>query len=74
MARFPRRLRRSKTIDSLKTSEVHASMVDGSACDGGGEGAVEKVRRLVRIAKLGNPYPVPVMAVMARGSLLFPKF
>jgi hypothetical protein len=44
-ALFARRLRRSKTIDSLKTSEVHASMrKDGLVCDGEGRAVpVEKV-------------------------------
>jgi hypothetical protein len=38
-ALFARRLRRSKTIDSLKTSEVHASMrKDGLVRDGEGRG------------------------------------
>ena len=64
-ARFARRLRRSKTIDSVKTSEVHASMRKDGLVRGGGGGAgpVEKVSRRLRVAKAGNPYPVPVIPV-----------
>jgi hypothetical protein len=62
-ALFARRLRRSKTIDSLKISEVHASMrsTAWSVTERGGAASVEKVRHRPRVAKLYNSYPVPVI-------------
>jgi hypothetical protein len=63
-ARYARRLQRSKTIDSLKTSEVHASMrsTAWSVTARSGAALVEKVRCRPRIAKLGISYRVAVIA------------
>jgi len=61
-ALFARRLRRSKTIDSLKTSEVHASTRSTAWCvtERGGAAPVGKVWRRLRVVKFGDSYPAPV--------------
>ncbi|MFZ1962809.1 MAG: hypothetical protein WAU78_04950 [Roseiarcus sp.] len=61
--RPPQAAREKRAIDSRKTSEVHASMRSTAWCvaEKSRTAPVEKVRRVLRIGKLGNSYHVAVI-------------
>jgi len=64
--RPPKAARETRAIDSVQTSEVHASMRSTAwrVAARGGAVPIAKVWRRLRVAKFCNSYPVPVMTVM----------